>query len=123
MSDQNVTWLAAPDPSGTPVVAIVKSKLVASQVVVILVPSVTVTAVPLGIAVPSKLQLYSGTSVTQLVPEPVDYSIWPAAPISPLESEYDPVFIKLANVPDVVASKAPVTLAPPASVSNFLELS
>ena len=56
-------------------VAIVKSKLVASQVVVILVPSVTVTAVPLGIAVPSKLQLYKGTSVTQLVPEPVDESI------------------------------------------------
>ena len=35
---------------------------------------------------------------------------------------YVPVFTKLANVPDVVASKAPVTFAPPANVSSFLLL-
>ena len=116
---QYVTWLATPVPvTPSPEAAIVKSKFAASQVVVMLLPSVTVTAVPLGIAVPSKLQLYNGTSVTQLVPVPVEDSIWPAEP-TPLPAVYVPVFTKLAKVPDVVASKAPVTVTPVFVVVNF----
>ena len=68
-----------------------------------------------------KIHLNKGVSVTQLVPVPVEDSICPAVP-TPLPAVYVPVFIKLANVPEVVAWKVPVTLAPVASVSNILTL-
>ena len=59
----------------SPEAAIGKLYVPASQVVVILLPSVIVISVPLGIFVDSNSQIYKGTSVTQLVPVAVEDSI------------------------------------------------